>query len=346
MGSYSFYIKPNWFQDKNFLMKRNSYFQHPPALTVLLSLIVFAVFAPSCKKDISAGASTQTLRQYLSSTSQYALFNKALQRTGLDTLLGGVVPYTVFAVGDSGMIQSGYTSAGIDTINIGKLRTNLLYQMVQGSITIANLQYYQETPLATADSNIQAYLENNNFGLFFNGIPVVGVDSGLSNGIVQRLQTMGTAPIGDLYTTIGTIPSLSDFYLILYHFGGTANSYLNLNNATPTAPQTIFAPNNAFFATQGLDNPVALQQQGYNSYNFSFWGNGQYYISDFLGGSNILMSTDYLGFKYYQWFTKDGYSFYPFNTGSSNSVNTDIHLRIVQANIVATNGVIHIVQPY
>jgi uncharacterized surface protein with fasciclin (FAS1) repeats len=342
MVSYSFYIKPSWFPDKNFLMQNN--FQRPPIFTVLLSLMIFAVFAPSCKKDIGAGASTQTLRQYFSNASQYTLFNKAMQRAGLDTLLGGAIPYTVFAVGDSGMMQSGFTAAGIDTVDIGQLRRTLLYQMIPGSVTTSNLQYYQETPLTTADSSIQAYLENNNFGLFFNGIPVVGVDSGLANGIIQRLQVMGTPPVGDLYTTAGTIPSLSDYYTILQHFGGTNGVYINLNNASPSSPMTVFFPNNAFFATLGMDNPVAIQQGGYLFNNDAFWGNGQFYTCDFLGGSNIFLNTDQFGNKSYAWFSKDGYSFYPSIQGTP--VNPNYQFRIVQANIVATNGVIHIIQSY
>jgi uncharacterized surface protein with fasciclin (FAS1) repeats len=323
-------------------MKRNCFFQRPPACAIALILMVLAAFASSCKKN-NGIASSRTLRQYFSSASQYTLFYKALQRTGLDTLLGGAVPYTVFAVVDSGMMHSGYTSAGIDTIDIQKLRTTLLYQMIQGSITSADLQLYQETPLTTADSGFQAYLQNNNFGLFYNGIPVVGVDSGLSNGIIQGMQIMAAPPVGDLYSTIGTIPSLSDYNFIIQYsgqYGNTTGAYLQ--TATPSAPITVFLPNNAFFAGMGYDNLAAIQTAGYFFNNNNFWGYGQYYTCDFFGGSELFLSADQFGNKNYLWFTKDGYSFY---SDTYMGVNTNTLYRIVQANIVATNGVIHIIQP-
>ncbi len=323
-------------------MKRNSHFQR---LSVFAVFLVFTIFAVSCKKNSCAGASTQTLRQYFSSASQYTLFNKALQRTGLDTLLGGAIPYTVFAVGDSGMIHSGYTSAGIDTTNIPRLRRTLLYQIIQGSITSASLQLYQEIPLTTADSGIQAYLEQNNFGLFFNGIPVAGVDSGLSNGIIQRMQTMAAPPVGDLYTTVGTIPSLSDYNFLIHYVGqyGSPGDYLRA--ASPASPLTVFLPNNTLFAALGWDNLTAIQQGGYFT-NIYFWGNGQYYTCDFLGASNLFLNADQFGNRNYLWFTKDGYSFYPNTTVSNGIGNANTRYQIVLANIVCTNGVIHTFQPY
>jgi hypothetical protein len=216
--------------------------------------------------------------------------------------------------------------------------------MVQGSITSSSLQLYQETPLTTADSNFQAYLQNNNFGMFFNGIRVVGVDSGMSNGIIQRIQAMGAAPQGDLLSTIGRIASLTDYnYLINYVgvYGGTRGDYLKV--ATPAAPLTVFLPSNTCFAQAGLDNFSAIQAAGF-VFNNNFWGNGQYYTCDFLGGSNLFLSADQFGFRNYLWFTKDGYSFYPNTAFTGGTPNTSTKYRIVQANIVATNGVIHIIQ--
>src|ERR1700743_2172367 len=112
-------------------MKRNSYF---------LILMAFAIFCVSCKKNNGVGGSTQTLQQYFKSSSKYTLFNKALQRASLDTMVGGVVPYTVFAVSDSNMIKSGYTAAAIDTVNVQQLRRTLLYQIVPGTVTTSLLQ--------------------------------------------------------------------------------------------------------------------------------------------------------------------------------------------------------------
>lgn len=305
---------------------------------ILLILMVFEIFAASCKKNSGAGGSTITLRQYFSGAPQYTLFNKALQRTSVDTLLGGAIPYTVFAVGDSDMIKSGYTSGGIDTADVQQLRRTLLYQIVQGSISKANLQLYQEIPLVTADSNIQAYLEANIFGLFYNGIPVVGVDSGLSNGIIQRMQTMATPPVGDLITTVASIPSLSDFNFVIHR--NIVGDYLR--SATTASPITAYLPNNAAYAALGLDNLIVLQST--NGGNNHFWSYGALFTNDFFGSSK--MAAFFAGtLPIYIWFAKDGYSFYP-SDYTYFVIDPGNQYQLVQKNIVATNGVIHIIQPY
>lgn len=311
----------------------------------MLLAAVLILFMGACKKNNGSGSSGQNLKGFFSSSGQYTLFNRALGKTHLDGLLGGANPYTVFAPDDSAMSRAGYDAAGIDSADIGTLTGILLYHMVPGAIASTDVELYQETLLTTADSSYPAYLEYNNFGVFYNGIPIVSVDNRLVNGLVQGIHSMALPPSGDVAATIAKIPGLSDFsYVVknaksLINLGQGYNVVIPYLSGTPTSPMTVFLPDNKDFVAAGLDSYTAIL----GSYGppSGFMTQGQYFTSDFLG-KNIV--NEYYGINptgNQMWFSDDGYSFF-----SASPPAIYGHYRIVQSNIVATNGVIHVIEPY
>jgi uncharacterized surface protein with fasciclin (FAS1) repeats len=318
-------------------------------LAATMTIFMGACFIGACKKTSGSGADEQTLKAFLSHSPRYTLFNRALQRTHLDSLLGGTNPYTVFAVGDSAMSAAGFSAAGIDSADIGILTGILRYHFVPGSFASTDVQLYQETILTTSDSSFQAYLEYNNFGLFYNGIPIVSVDNRLINGLVQGIQSLARPPIGDVLTTITRTPVLRDFGYIVTEAVNNGNAGASFNpivpyiSGTPSSPLTLFLPDNNYFASLGIDNYAAILQQGRSA--SAFMSQGQYFTSDFIGKNKIIGGPGSGWTNNQFWFSDNGSDFV---TVDNSTVNVIIHAhyRIVEPNIVATNGIIHVIESY
>jgi uncharacterized surface protein with fasciclin (FAS1) repeats len=326
-------------------MATTFFLNRSPQRCVLLALLI-PLFLGACKKTTINGPAAQTLQQYFSSAGQYTLFNQALQKTHLDTLLGGSNPYTVFAVADSAMIQAGYSAAGIDSANIAALTGVLRYHLVAGVFDSSSIQLYQETPLTTTDSSYLAYLEYNNFGLFYNGIRLVSGENTLVNGIAEGIQTMAKPPIGDLVTTIARTHMLSD-YSYLVSQAGVLSQIVPYISGQPNNPITVFLPDNSFFASVGLDSYTAILQSNGGGAQ-AYMTNGLFFTSDFMGENAV--PQDFGTIQQGQlWFSNDGYSFVleqsSFNQAGQQDLVVSSPTRIVLANIVATNGIIHVIEP-
>ncbi|MBN9380383.1 MAG: fasciclin domain-containing protein [Chitinophagaceae bacterium] len=327
--------------------------------TFWMFLLVIAGGVVSCKKNNTGGSggSAQTLERYFAGTERYTLFDRALKKTHLDTLLGGSTPYTVFAPVDSAMTNAGYSAAGIDTADAGTLASILRYHLVPGTIDSADLQLYLEINVSTADSSYPAFLEYNNYGLFYDGIRVLNTDGKVVNGIVHGIGTMATPPVGDLVATIAAIPALKDFNYYLQINNGLYSrpSSFNFPNslvafATPASPITVFAPDNAYFASLGSDNFYMIRQlalsQTYNPTVLpvaEYYPLGEYFTCDLMGQNRLVAATNSGNGTDDLWFSTDGLSFMEFPQ-SNYGYSPIPAAHIVRSNIVATNGVIHIIE--
>ncbi|HEV2483553.1 MAG TPA: fasciclin domain-containing protein [Puia sp.] len=316
---------------------------------ISLLAVVFIFLLGACKKTNLSGPADQTLQQYFNGAAHYSLFNHALQKTHLDSLLGGTNPYTVFAANDSAMTRAGYTTAGIDSANTATLTGILLYHLVPGAIASTDIDLYQETFWTTADSSYPAYLEYNNFGFFYDGIPVVSEDNRMVNGIVQGIGSIARPPVGDMVTTINKTPALSDFSYVLamaenvYNAGGYYNTVDPFASGTATSPISVFLPDNSYYAAQGLDSYTAIAQSNGGGPE-AFMTAGSLFTSDFIGKNAITLYYGTQALQTQLWFSIDGYSFVVESPGYM-TLDISTPCRIVQANIVTTTGIIHIIEP-
>lgn len=299
------------------------------SLVFLLSLFLFA----SCKKDNTGtkNKARPSVFQYISQNKQLSFYQAALKRAGLyhaETFSNGG-PFTVFAPVDSAFISAGLTLDSINRYDPKALAMALKYGIVYGRISSASLVGFYAEDVGGLDSLDKPNLVKNYYGVFFNGIPLVpGGSTDLNDGVVQELQKVALPPTGSLLDIIQKTPNLTLL--------AAAIKALNLESKYSTIGVNstywaLFAPTDDAFKKFGYPDVAAINADPSKLQlilQVNTLGSAQkLFTSSFLGGYAIGGEGFYV--------ETDGF------TIISEGNTTPIH--IIHGNIVATNGVLHVV---
>jgi uncharacterized surface protein with fasciclin (FAS1) repeats len=272
-------------------------------INILNRRVVVLLFTPliifvSCVKNSTTTPPIQnpTVAQTIKSGTNLTLFNAALVRTGLDTVLNNpAVAATVFISTDQIMTTYGFSASVIDTMNIDTLKRILEYCMYLGTTPIQFSQFPVGINVNdTTSGGDSIFITKNGTAIFINGISVPTTDVRASNGFLDVMAQ-------PLFPPKGTILQITQSDTTLSYFDSAVSLTASIPNniqalLTNGNIYTVFVPNNAAFRNAGyasidtfhLMNPNFLAN--FLSYHIVA---GRYFTSDMsIALSNPLVTND------------------------------------------------------
>jgi len=287
------------------------------------------VLTTSCEKDEAPtpAPALKTITEIVSSDTTFSLLKQAVVRAGLaDDLSTGSL--TVFAPNNAAFRNTGIDSTIISTIDIDDLIAILTYHVIGSKIMSTNLQSSQAVASLQGQN---LYVSKNNNGVFVNGITVNSADIAASNGVIHVISSV----IGEIpeESIAQIVTDNSDFSTLL-----AAVVKADLTSVfSGSGNYTVFAPTNDAFAAAGLTpeviNDPSLPVAAVVAILKAHVIGTNVFASDLIQGAtaptlqpnvNLIIGTT------------------PPSIKIVGGVNTDAS-NITDANIIATNGVIHVI---
>ncbi|QIL75484.1 fasciclin domain-containing protein [Hymenobacter sp. HDW8] len=338
-------------------MKINNFFQTLPmyrALRLLTVGLFIGLSATSCDDDevIIPPVTQQNIVQVAQSNADFSVLVAAVTKADLATTLSGAGPFTVFAPNNAAFAKlaggplDAFSSvakinAVTDASQIAALRGVLLYHVLPSNVMASNIATGASTtarPASASGVNDNSiYLTKTGSNVFINGATsVVTADISASNGTIHAIDNVLLPPSQTIAGIVQSSAAASpaQFTQLLRALQRPAAQALLAAAASNSSNITVFAPTDAAFQAaltalnlQNVDQIpdatlVAILQKHIVS-------SGRVFSSDLVPGNvatlngNVTIAASGTGF------TVRG--------GSGTAAN------ITPANILATNGVVHVI---
>lgn len=277
---------------------------------------------PEVLKTMEKGDSEQDLNARKSAGNTYATFNAALGKSGLASVFSRN-DLTVFAPNDAAFAELGLNPGNIGSVP--QLTDILLYHVVSGSVYSTDLMEGFVPTLNGA--GIEISLAS---GPMVNDANIVLVDKKARNGVIHGIDAVLLPPMQNI---MELVDGLADFSILR-----TAIDAAGLRDAVAmTKDITVFAPTNDAFA-------ALLVELGYADLNalvgdigldgltkvltYHVFAGGRVYSSDLMDGDITMFSGDML----------------TIDTSGPKLIDEDGRMSmIIQTDIQATNGVVHVI---
>ncbi len=309
------------------------------AKKALIMLPAVVILSAGCDKDTNETTKNQTITDVVVAADNFSTLETAVARAELQSTLSGPGPFTVFGPDNEAFAASGVTTSAINGLTKQQVSTILLYHTLGSKVLAANAPAGPNQKVVTASGD-SVFVTSNSSGVFVNGIKVQQADIVASNGVIHRIGRVLIPPVGNLVATAQAPGSGLDSLVkaVLRATNGPGGN-ANLVTTLQSAKLTVFAPSNAAFTqlltTLGLDDiddiPVATLIAVLQYHVVP----GRVFSSDLTGGSVTMLAGGYTTIS-----LSDGANSGPSITGNGNGGNKS---NIVKANIVATNGVVHVI---
>jgi uncharacterized surface protein with fasciclin (FAS1) repeats len=295
-----------------------------------LTMFMAASLLVSCDSDNDTNTTpaAKDIVAVASGDTQFSTLVAAIQKADLVKTLQGAGPYTVFAPNNTGFTNAKITS--LDGLSKEALTPILTGHVLGAKVLAANVQSGEVT---TAGGS-KFYLSKNPSGVFINGnIKVIATDVAASNGVIHVIDNVISFPDKNLVTIASNNPDFKELVdLVLAADPAIAAALTNAN----TNGLTVFAPNNAAFTELYKTLPKAELLKASNKglltsvlqYHVVA---GRVFSSDLpnITGDVTALSTNKLKFN-----LSNGVSI----TSEGGGVS-----KVTSANIMGTNGVIHVI---
>ena len=302
-----------------------------------LAFIALTLFvAVSCNDDDDNGnvidGNGNTIADFVAGNEDYSSLLAALQQTGLDATLAGSGTFTVFAPNNAAFdtFLNGTALADVDD---DVLRQLLFNHVLNTTVTSSELTTGYVSNLAvepSTNANISLYVDTEN-GVTLNGqSTVTTADITTDNGVIHAVDTVIALPTIATFAT--TNPALTSLVAALTDEGNT--TFTTLLSDTDQ-DFTVFAPTNDAFtafldgaALADVDNDVLAQVLSNHVVP------GAVAISSVLTNSYVNTAATFNG-------EADAPLSLYINTDNGVQLNGTVD--VVLADIVAVNGVVHVV---
>jgi uncharacterized surface protein with fasciclin (FAS1) repeats len=307
--------------------------------TFIPVILLGSIFITSCDKDDDDNNSSGTITQVVVGNANFSTLETAVVKANLQATLSGAGPFTVFAPDNAAFTASGITDATINTLTQAQVQTILLYHTLNSRVPAANVPAGPNAKVTTASGD-SVFVTKNASGVFINGIKVEQADINADNGVIHRIGRVLLPPAGNIVATAQAPASgLDSLVKAIVRAnnapGGDPNLIATLQNAT----LTVFAPGNAAF-TQLLQalSLTDINQIPVNTLlavlRYHVVG-GRAFSSDLANGNLPMLAGGNTTIN-----LTNGTGGGPTITGNGNSGNRS---NIVATNIMARNGVVHVI---
>jgi uncharacterized surface protein with fasciclin (FAS1) repeats len=291
----------------------------------------------SCSRDALQPISISDVVQQ---ESDFGTLRAAIEYAGLrDALKTG--NFTFFAPTDAAFKASGYPdAASLTKLPVQQVRDLLTYHLLPKEMTAENFAFGENYPIYTLTKD-SVFVTKNEVGVSVLGAKVIRADLQASNGVVHAVDKIIQKPTQNLSDLLKQTPDLSLFRQAVDRVSEAFKLPFLL--VIPTVPNdnsvnTIFAPNNKAMEAASYNSETIRTTREINklaSIVYYHIARGRYYSSIIERGRKIP-------------------TYYPNTTVETKLVNGQLTVigakndpkspgTLVGADIVATNGVIHII---
>jgi uncharacterized surface protein with fasciclin (FAS1) repeats len=267
------------------------------ALVALGGLLLLT--AVSCKKEQYPATTAQlTLQERIAQDTALSLFQLALHRTQLDTVLSKGGPNTIFAPVNSAFLALGLDANVISSYDLQRLTNIISYEIVPGRIGSSTVIGFSTDSVLSLNQYFQPIISLNYYGIFIDGIAMVEANIGVADGILHKTAQVALPPTGTLLQVLDSLPN-TKMTAYIYHHSAALYAFatspaslltgsLGFVNANPAAGSgTLLVPMDAAFAAYGFnttDDLAALDTLTRTNLVAHGMLNGAYFTSDFMGG--------------------------------------------------------------
>ena len=299
----------------------------------LLAVSIFGITMVSCKKDpVTTPATPITILAKVIAAPDLTLLESAVVKAGLGPTLDGPGPYTVFAPTDDAFIASGITSTVITSLSAEKLKDILLYHTLGAKVLAMDVPAGPNAEVVTAGGG-KVFVTKNANGVFVNGTNVVTADIAASNGVIHTISKVLLPPAGNIVEVASADTTFS--FLVAAVVKASTGSTNVAGILSGNSILTVFAPTNNAFRAAGFATIDAVKAADANTLTAILTYHvipGRIFSSDLTNGAQPA--------------TANGGKVTIALSGSGATVkgnkNTSAS-NIIGANVMATNGVIHVV---
>lgn len=308
-------------------MKRNVMINLKHLLIFLLPAILI-----SCgKEDPLTPAVELTINQTVVNEAEFSLLETAVTRAGLEGYLENTNNLTVFAPRNIALTNANYPEAAILAAAPADLGKIIKYHVLTTRLTTATLPNGPNAEVTTALGE-KAYITKTGTSVFINGVLVTTADIGTKNGVIHAVNTLLVPPVGNITATLPVLPDLNYFTTAILRAN---NSGTNVTAALSVAgPLTIFAPTNQAFIDAGYPTLASINSADPNTLKNIIL----YHVIASRTFSNDLVNNSTPA-------TLQGGMVAITTTGGAKVKGNGnaTASTITRANIVATNGVVHVI---
>ncbi|MFN8357484.1 MAG: fasciclin domain-containing protein [Spirosomataceae bacterium] len=299
-------------------------------MAMLLGLVV-----TGCKKDEPV---SNTVTDIVLANNDFTILRAAVTRAGLaDALRGGTL--TVFAPNDAAFTASGLDLATVNSLDVNTLKAVLQYHVLGSTINASAIATANNTEVTTL-SGAKAFVTKNAAGVSINGAQVISADVPADNGVIHVINRVILPPAGTLLQVAQGNANLTFLVAALNRViqanptvGATVTAVL-----TGSSPYTVFAPTNAAFQATPFNSIATINAA--TGTNLTTLTN--VLLAHVVGGrvfsTNLSSGT----------VTTAGTAPITVTIGTTGvqvrgTGNGTTNANVTQANVVATNGVVHVV---
>jgi len=265
-----------------------------------------------------------------SGDSQFSTLVAAVTKAELVTTLQGTGPFTVFAPNNAAFTKAGITS--LDGLTKDALTPILTSHVVSGEVKAADVK---SGTVKTVNANNDIYLSKNADGVFINGnIKVIATDVDASNGVIHVIDNVIVPPTQSLVQVAQANADFSELVSLVLAADPAVATALSTASANGL---TVFAPTNAAFTELYKTTPKATLLDPANKTlltNVLLYHvvPGRVFSTDLPNVSGEVATANTTGKLTFN--LTGGAKVVGKTSGASN---------ITSANILATNGVVHVI---
>ncbi len=294
-------------------------------------MLSFSLLMISCDKDDDDDTALVTIKDEIAARSNLTLLNMSMEQGGLSSTLDSTASFTVLAPTNEAFAASGIDAAAIGSLTRNQIRAIVLYHAINSKYMAADLPNGPNAKIITMSGD-SIFVTKNSSGVYFNGIKVSTADIVASNGVLHLISGLLMPPGGDIVES--ALADTTFTYLaaaVVRASQGATNVAAVLSGS---GIYTVFAPTNQAFRDAGFAtvndinaaDPDVLA--GILTYHVLA---GRVFSSDLTEGAEpVTLDGAKLTISLMNGATVKG-------TGNATAAN------IIGTNIMASNGVIHVI---
>jgi len=295
-------------------------------LPILFTVITMSF--TSCGDDEEV-VTPSTIVDVALADAQFSTLTSALTKAELVSALQGTGPFTVFAPNNAAFTKAGITS--LDGLSKDALTPILTSHVLNGKVLAADVK---SGGVSTLNTNNNIYLSVNSTGVYINGnIKVIATDVDASNGVIHVIDNVIIPPTNSLVQIAATTEDFSELTSLVLAADPAVAAALT---AASTTGLTVFAPTNAAFTELYKTIPKATLLDPSNKQLLTdvllyHVVSGRVFSTDLpnVTGQVATVNTEKISFD-----LTNGAKVVGKSSGNAN---------ITAANVLATNGVIHVI---
>ncbi len=309
-------------------MQIKNYFKRIGAMTLATALFISFT---GCEDDDPAPLQQDDIVAIVVNNPDFSYLEAAVLRAGLaDTLK--TQGLTVFAPTNAAFVAAGFpTEAAITAADVNVLKAVLRYHVLTSIVKAADVPAGPNAEVTTYGGG-KIFATRNASGVFINGIKVDQADLSAKNGVIHVINKVLLPPAANIAGVAIANPNFARLVQAL-----TKTGLVPAVNGADV--RTVFAPTNAAFVTAGFDSTAIANADAATVTALSdvlkfHVLNGRAFSSDITNGGTAatLLTGKSITFAI------NGASITA--KGAGNGTNSAL---ISPANIMATNGVIHVI---